>query len=87
MAKIDEMVQQALAQPGAMNIAQPLNDTQLVCLVAAQASEMPPAEAVDWAVEVVIEAIAQMGSGRFNKRLQARLQQEQAHKGNGIIHG
>ncbi len=45
-------------QPPPMILAQPINDIQLVALVAAQQIDKAPADAVDWAMEVVAYAIA-----------------------------
>lgn len=48
-----------IAPAPAMMIASPLNDTQLVTLLAAHRPEMPLAESVAWAIEIVAEAVSQ----------------------------
>lgn len=45
-----------------MVLASPINDTQLIALVASQRTDMPPEEAVAWAVEIVLNSIAQTAS-------------------------
>ena len=48
-----------------MTIAAPLNDVQLVALVAAQRrGGIEPKEAVEWAIEIVVEACVQTEMGR-----------------------
>ena len=42
-----------------MQIATPINDVQLVALLAAHRPNKPPAEAVAWAIEILIEAVLQ----------------------------
>lgn len=49
------------AQEPTMQIAAPLNDVQLVALIASRRTDVTPKAAVEWASEVVIEAILQAG--------------------------
>lgn len=44
--------------PPVMNLAQPLNDVQLVALVAAHRPDVTPLDAVRWAAEIVSEAVS-----------------------------
>lgn len=44
-------------QMAPMVLAQPINDIQLIALVAAHQPDKAPADAVDWAIEVVAYAI------------------------------
>lgn len=48
-------------QPGAVQIAAPLNDQQLLALVASRRPDLPPAEAVTWAIELLSEIIIRCG--------------------------
>lgn len=54
-------------------VAQPINDVQLICLVAAQVQgNASPHDAVAWAMDIVAEAVAQHDGGRgIAKRVQA----------------
>lgn len=47
------------AQQPTMQIAAPLNDVQLIALIASRRTDVEPKAAVEWAAEIVIEAILQ----------------------------
>jgi hypothetical protein len=49
----------AAPQQPVMQLAAPLNDIQLVALVAAQRPDVLPADAVKWANDILLEAIKQ----------------------------
>ena len=42
-----------------MVLTTPFNDTQLLAMVAAQRWDYPPAKAVAWASELIVEAVMQ----------------------------
>ncbi len=83
METLDQIVQ-AMGQPQpVIQQMHPFNDVQLVAFIAAHAEHTrAPEDAVAWAIEVVIEAIAQMGGGRFQKLLQKRMA-----PANGLVPG
>jgi hypothetical protein len=56
----------------------PINDIQLIALVASRRNEEEPANAVAWAVEVVLEAILQAGAGKLQAMLNQRLREQSA---------
>lgn len=57
--------------PSAIQVAAPLNDVQLVALVAAQRPDILPEEAVKWANEIVYQAIIQ--SKNLQRMIQSRV--------------
>ncbi len=81
MPNLEQIIQQMgpASQP-MMNIAQPLNDTQLVALVAShlRADMTSPKEAVDLAIDIVVESIVQMGPNLayFRQRLENRIAED-----------
>jgi hypothetical protein len=56
----------------------PINDIQLIALVASSRHEEEPTSAVAWAVEVVIEAILQAGNGKLQAMVMQRLREQSA---------
>lgn len=80
-----EMIEAIRKQSAQLQIASPMNDVQLLALVAAQivgqilssATAVETANAaLDLATEIVSGAYARIASGRVNKRLEAAAQLE-----------
>jgi hypothetical protein len=74
---LGKIIQQQLA-PTAVVPGGPINDIQLIALIAGSKDDWTPAEAVSWAVEVVLEAILQAGNGKLQAMLQQRLREQSA---------
>lgn len=72
-------------QPAALQVAQPMNDTQLVALVAAQLASgydfatnaLVAERAVALAVEIVARSFARVAGGAFQARIRAAVADEQ----------
>ena len=53
-----------------------MHDNNLIALLAAHRPDVPPAEAVAWAIELLVETVAQGGAkliAKIDKRLQENL--------------
>jgi hypothetical protein len=59
-----------------LTVAQPINDVQLIALVAAQFQASDAYEAVQRAMEIVVEAIVQSDCGRNLPRMVANRQKQ-----------
>ena len=70
---LDSLVAQAAGQSPTLNVAQPINDVQLLCLMSCQIEQgnmgLEPRDRVALALEVFAEAILQFDNGNGLKRL------------------
>jgi hypothetical protein len=71
-----KIIHQQLAQP--VVAGGPINDIQLIALVAAHSQDLSPSASVTWAVEVVLEAILQAGNGKLQAMVMQRLREQSA---------
>lgn len=65
---IDAPFMQQQQQP-TLAVAQPLNDVQLVALIAAHSPHLPAADAVGRAIDVLALAVAEMQAGKLGRRV------------------
>lgn len=73
-----KIIQQQMA-PTAVVPGGPINDIQLIALVASQCvADETPGGSVSWAIEVVIEAIMQAGNGKLQAMVMQRLREQSA---------
>jgi hypothetical protein len=75
---IDRLVQQAMSAPPSpqqqpLMVATPINDMQLVALIASRktAAVVTPQEAVEWACEILAEAILAIRNRVLDKKAMA----------------
>lgn len=75
---MNHRIQQVLQQAAAPQIAQPLNDIQLLAILASHRHDLKPTEAVDWAAEILAESIGGMRDDKIlDEKLAARMRRKQ----------
>lgn len=69
----NKLIQAAMQQqPQGVQLATPINDIQLVALLAAGIDEGTPTDSVAKAMEILAEAIVQMQDGSFARMVNAK---------------